>query len=122
MGRPPIGKIAMTDAERHKRYMARLRARAAAGGNNVTHDEPVLPEPGIQLDWGILVDDTDDGYLSVYTEPYGLYVRQLGDTFYWYVLKDDDDSDKDAIEVAEGDASSLVAAMTAAEAAARNRT
>lgn len=28
MGRPPLGKTAMSDAERHRRYMTRLRQRA----------------------------------------------------------------------------------------------
>jgi hypothetical protein len=109
----------MTDTERHKRYMARLRARAAASGNNVTHDKPAVSEQGIHLAWEILVDETEEGYVSAYEEPYGLYVRQLNDTFYWYVLKDDDD--KDALDVAEDDAPSLVAAMAAAEAAARKQ-
>jgi len=30
MGRPPLGKVATSDAERHRRYMARLRQRATA--------------------------------------------------------------------------------------------
>jgi hypothetical protein len=33
MGRKPVGKVAMTSAERQRRYMQRLRDRAAAGAN-----------------------------------------------------------------------------------------
>jgi hypothetical protein len=98
-----------------------MRDAATAGGNNVTHENSAggsAPALAVQMDWEILVDDTEDGYVSAYAEPYGLYVNQFGHTFYWYVLEDADD-DKDAIEVAEGHASSLVAAMAAAEAAAK---
>jgi hypothetical protein len=95
-----------------------MRDAAAAGGNSVTHENSAGgPALAVQMDWEILVDDTEDGYLSAYAEPYGLYVNQLGHTFCWYVLEDAY-GDKDAIEVAEGRASSLVAAMAAAEAAA----
>jgi hypothetical protein len=115
MGRPPIGKTAMSAAERHKRYMARLRARAAAGEGNATQNKPAASEHGIQLEREILVDDEGEGYITAYTEPYGLYVSQIGNVFFWHVLKDDDD--KDAVDVAEGEVPSLVAAMAAAEAA-----
>jgi hypothetical protein len=100
-----------------------MRDATAAGGNNVTHEFSAggsAPALAVQMYWEILVDDTEDGYVSAYAEPYGLYVNQFGHTFYWYVLEDADD-DKDAIEVAEGRASSLVAAMAAAEAAARKQ-
>jgi hypothetical protein len=70
----------------------------------------------IQLNWEILVDDDGDGFVSADIEPYELYVSQLG-KFWWYVLKREDY--EDAVDVAEGDAPSLVAAMAAAEAAVR---
>jgi hypothetical protein len=111
MGRPPIGKVAMTDAERHKRYMARLRHRILS--NAISASRSAIP----QLNWKILVDDDGDGFLSADAEPYELYVSSGDYGIFWYVLKREDD-DNDAIEVAEGDASSLVAAMAAAEAAA----
>jgi hypothetical protein len=106
MGRPPIGKTAMTDAERHRRYMTRLRARA--GGNNVSNNVPAVP----QLEW--VLDDTEDSTITADTESCALYVElPLGPPFDWHVLNDDGDA------VAEGAAPSLVAAMVAAEAAAR---
>jgi hypothetical protein len=119
MGRRPIGKTAMTDAERHKRYMARLRARAAAGENNVTRDKPAAFGRGKQLELEILVDDEGDGFISADMGSFDLYVNQNDDnTFRWFVLKSDEDDDKDPVYTAEGEASSLVAAMKAAEAAA----
>ena len=126
MGRRPIGKAAMTDAERHRRYMARLRARAAegsrarlAGEDNVTHDKPAAFGRGKQLEWEILVDDEGNGFISANMGHFGLYVNQIDSMFFWHVLKGDDkDADKDPVDVAEGEAPSLVAAMKAAEAAA----
>jgi hypothetical protein len=104
----------MTASERQMKYIARLRARAEGKRNNVTDEKT---EPAIRLDWEILVDDECEGYLSAYEEPYGLYVRQHGGAlFFWHVNKTEDD-DKDVVDVAEGDAPSLVAAMAAAEAA-----
>lgn len=46
MGRPPIGKRAMTDAERHRRYMARLRAAAtqAQGSTGLRQKVTVLEQ------------------------------------------------------------------------------
>jgi hypothetical protein len=41
MGRPPIGKRAMSDTERHRRYMAGLRQRATAA----TPAPTPAPEP-----------------------------------------------------------------------------
>ena len=117
MGKPPIGKTAMTDAERHRRYMARPRARAAAGEDNVTHDKSAswLSK---KLEWKILVDDEGNGFISAEMGPFELYVGQHFDnTFYWCVLKRED-ADKDATDVSEGGAPSLVAAMKAAEVAA----
>lgn len=70
-------------------------------------------------DWEILVDDGGEGYLSAYEEPYDLYVRQIdGACFFWHVNKDQDDG-KDAVEVAEGETPTVIAAMAAAEAAVR---
>jgi hypothetical protein len=117
MSRPPIGKIAMTDAERHRRYMARLRSHAAEAKNNVTHNAPTT------VGWEILVDDEGDGFICATVEPFDLYVRQDGDNeFSWNILKiDDPDADEttdDVTVVAEGEASSLVAALAAAEEAA----
>jgi hypothetical protein len=110
----------MTDAERHRRYMARLRARAAVGEGNVTHDMPAAFGQGKQLEWEILVDDERNGFISADMGSFGLFVSQNEDnTFRWYVLKsDDEDDDKDPVDVAEGEAPSLVAAMKAAEVAA----
>ena len=103
MGRRPIGKTAMIDIERHRRYMARLRARAAAGEDNVTHDKPAAFGQGEQLEWEILVDDEGNGFISADMGSFGLYVNQNDDnTFRWYVLKsDDEDDDKDPVDVAE---------------------
>jgi hypothetical protein len=73
--------------------------------------------PGILLEWEIEIGD--EGYISAYEEPYGLYVWQWNPAlFCWQVFKDAEDEDKDGIDVAEGEASSLVAAMAAAELAA----
>jgi hypothetical protein len=117
MGRPPIGKTALSAAERHKRYMARLRARAETGGKPDTHAKPVLA-PAIKLNWEIGMDDDGEGYVLAYMEPNGLYIRQIdGKLFFWHVNKDGDDG-KHATDVAEGEAPSLIAAMAAAEAAA----
>jgi hypothetical protein len=123
MGRPPIGKTAMTDAERHKRYMARLRARAAAG-DNVNHNKPTPTGQGIQFEWDIGLDDKKKGYISAYEAPYYFFVSHNDDAlmFWWFVVKDNGDENGDFIDVAEGEEPSLVAAMAAAEAAAlRNR-
>jgi hypothetical protein len=122
MGRRPIGKTAMTGAERHKRYIARLRARAAAAGDNATHDKSA-PGWDIRLEWEIQVDDEGESYVSAYEEPYGLYIRQIGYDddlpFSWHVNRDPTVEGEDCTDVAEGDAPSLVAAMAAAEAAIR---
>jgi hypothetical protein len=83
----------------------------------VTNEILNLSAPATRLDWEIEVDDEGEGYLSAYVEPNGLSIRQIGDElFYWHVNKDGEDA-KDATDVAEGEASSLVAAMAAAEAA-----
>jgi hypothetical protein len=107
----------MTDAERHRRHMVKLRTRAAAREDNVTHDKPAswLSK---KLEWKILVDDEGNGFISADMGPFELYVGQHFDnTFYWCVLKRED-ANKDATDVAEGGAPSLVAAMKAAEVAA----
>jgi hypothetical protein len=48
MGRPPIGKVAMSDSERHRRYMTRLRQRAAAATAPALAPPPP-PEPVTSL-------------------------------------------------------------------------
>jgi len=73
----------------------------------------------VQLNWEIGVDDDGEGFLSAHREPNELYIQQIGDEkFYWHVVKDSDDG-SDTTDVAEGEAASLIAAMTAAEAAIR---
>jgi hypothetical protein len=95
---------------------AKTAAPAAALRNTVA-----AKEHGIKLEWEILADNELEGYISAYEEPFGLYVRQVGDMFFWHVLKDnDEDADKDPVDVAEGDEPSMIAAMAAAEAAARH--
>ena len=99
--------------------LARLECIAALDWVRATLtplNKPAASGQGIQLEWEILVDEEEKGYISAYMEPYGLYVRQqIDNTFFWHVLKDNDD---DTVNVAEGEAPSLVAAMAAAEAAA----
>jgi hypothetical protein len=120
-----------TNAERQRRYITKLKA-AAAANNNVAFERKVAElqaeVEGLRdraplaafdalphLVWEIDVDDELEGYVWAYEEPYGLYVRQLDDeVFFWHVDKDTDDGN---VDVAEGEASSLVAAMVAAEAA-----
>ena len=87
------------------------------------------------LEWQIEVDDGLEGYLTAHVfeqddDRLGLYVYAIGDvdqirdTFFWRVVEfgeEPEDDDKDApdpVDLAKGRASSLVAAMAAAEAAA----
>ena len=71
------------------------------------------------MEWEILVDDEGIGFISADMGHFGLYVNQIDSMFFWHVLKGHDkDADKDPVDVAEGEAPSLVAAMKAAEAAA----
>jgi hypothetical protein len=81
------------------------------------------------LEWQIEVDDRLEGYLTAHVfeqddDRLGLYVDQTDDTFFWHMVEfgeDPEDDDKDApdpVDLAKGRASSLVAAMAAAEAAA----
>jgi hypothetical protein len=143
---PPRYKTSMdnTNAERQARFARRekaaqktadrvkaLEAENAALRNAIAAAKTTAPatalgtvaakEHGIELEWEILVDGEPEGYISAYEEPFGLYVRQIGDMFFWHVLKDNNkDADKDAVNVAEGDEPSMIAAMAAAEAAARH--
>jgi hypothetical protein len=60
--------------------------------------------------WEFNVDDDGEGYLAACLEPYGLYVRQWAeDKFCWDILSDGDEDD---VDVAEGEASTLLAAMS----------
>jgi hypothetical protein len=78
--------------ERVRAQLERLGARQRAKAASAV----------IQLDWEIILDD-GGAYVSTYEEPYGLYVSQCADTFYWQLVKDDDDNET---KRAEGDAPS----------------
>jgi hypothetical protein len=101
-----------TSAERQRRYIQRLKAKAA------TREQP--PE-ATHPDWEVIVDDEDgEGYLAACEGPYTLYVHQLNKVWWWYVLKDVPGDAADPIDVAEGEAPSLLAAMAASEVAIRS--
>jgi hypothetical protein len=104
LGRPLIGGIVMPGAERQRRYMAGLRARAL--------------RPAIYLDWELMVDDDGNPFLSADAGPYQLFVSPIDGKISWWVHKHEDD---DNVDVAEGDAPSLVVAMEAVENAYRQR-
>jgi hypothetical protein len=109
----------MARSSRSAHQIARKAGQAAEGGNRkIEGASGGRAAAGIRLDdWEILVDDDGEGYLSAYKEPYGLYVRQIdGACFFWHVITDRDD---DIVDVAEGKTPTVVAAMAAAEAAAR---
>jgi hypothetical protein len=99
----------MTAAERKRRQ--RGTYEAAVGDKRA----------GSELEWEIHVDDEGEGYIGAYEEPFGLYVHQTGDIymFFWYVLKEHGKHANKSVNVAEGEALSVVAAMAAAEAAYR---
>jgi hypothetical protein len=106
MGRPPIGKIAMTSAERVRRHRAVKPESKSA--------EPAPSGQGIQWEF----DDPDSYILAEVGDDETLYVDPDGcGAFYWYILRDADNDDG-YVTIAEGDAPSLIAAMAAAEAAA----
>jgi hypothetical protein len=98
-----------------KAEIEKLKAAPEDAQGRQTHRRAAA---GIRLDdWEIVIDDDGEGYLSAYKEPYGLYVRQIdGACFFWHVITDRDD---DIVDVAEGKTPTVVAAMAAAEAAAR---
>jgi hypothetical protein len=104
MGRPLIGNIVMPGAERQRRYIAGLRARAL--------------RPAIHLDWELMVDDDGNGFLAADAGPYQLFVSPIDGKISWWIHKREDD-DKEPVDIAEGDAPSLVVAMEAAENAYR---
>jgi hypothetical protein len=99
-----------TNAERQRRYIARLKAAAA---DNKPGPSASARKAAYDVPWEIMVDDEGEGYLAAYMEPYGLYVRQIGDEFSWDIMRDVDEN-KEPIGVADGWAPTLLAATLAA--------
>jgi hypothetical protein len=123
------GRVKPPPADRDRRPAACADCQA---GSRSSRSRPAgLPV----LEWQIEVDDGLEGYLTAHVfeqddDRLGLYVYPIGDvdqirdTFFWRVAEfgeEPEDDDKDApdpVDLAKGRASSLVAAMAAAEAAA----
>jgi hypothetical protein len=97
-----------TNAERQRRYIAKLES--AAAGNKPTGLSASAHKAAHDVPWEINVDDDVEGYLAAYMEPYGLYVRQWAeDKFGWDILSD---GNEEAVDVAEVEASTLLAAVS----------
>jgi hypothetical protein len=112
-----IGELQARNAELQEELDA-MRAARQDGAQEPERSREIAQPSKPALEWEIEVDDDEGGYLSAYQEPFELSISQSRNTFFWNVHRyDTTDYGKDAVHAAGGEAPSLIAAMTAAEAA-----